>query len=158
MRDFNSNRSRGGNRSFGGKRFGGRDSREVTMHDAVCAECGKDCQVPFRPSGDKPVLCSQCFRPERSSDRPSRFSDRRSGGDRFQEKRNFPAVCDQCGKDCEVPFRPTQGKPIFCSDCFEGSSRQHTSSRANPGVTQEQFDALNAKVDQILQILAPELP
>jgi CxxC-x17-CxxC domain-containing protein len=32
------------------------------MFDAVCARCGKDTQVPFRPSGARPVYCSDCFR------------------------------------------------------------------------------------------------
>jgi len=36
-----------------------RESR--TMHDAVCAECGKACQVPFEPKDDRPVYCSECF-------------------------------------------------------------------------------------------------
>jgi len=31
------------------------------MHPATCAECGKQTQVPFRPSGDRPVYCSECF-------------------------------------------------------------------------------------------------
>ena len=31
------------------------------MHDAVCAECNADCQVPFKPNGLKPVLCKECF-------------------------------------------------------------------------------------------------
>jgi len=35
------------------------------MHDAVCAKCGNDCQVPFKPrpaeEGGKPVLCRECF-------------------------------------------------------------------------------------------------
>jgi CxxC-x17-CxxC domain-containing protein len=35
------------------------------MHDAVCAKCGADCQVPFKPrpesEGGKPVLCKECF-------------------------------------------------------------------------------------------------
>ncbi len=31
------------------------------MHPAVCAQCGKDTEVPFRPSGDRPVYCSDCF-------------------------------------------------------------------------------------------------
>jgi CxxC-x17-CxxC domain-containing protein len=31
----------------------------------------------------------------------------------------FKTVCSNCGKDCEVPFRPTSGKPVYCSDCFE---------------------------------------
>lgn len=64
--------------------FGGRPGR-TEMFDATCSECGKECQVPFRPNGRKPVLCSVCFgksggasserRPERSFGRPS-FGDR----------------------------------------------------------------------------------
>ncbi len=30
----------------------------------------------------------------------------------------FTAVCSGCGKDAQVPFRPTSGKPVYCSDCF----------------------------------------
>ena len=37
----------------------GRSSRE--MFDAVCADCGKNTQVPFSPRGDRPVYCSDCF-------------------------------------------------------------------------------------------------
>ena len=32
------------------------------MFDAVCAECGKTCKVPFEPRNDRPVYCSDCFR------------------------------------------------------------------------------------------------
>jgi CxxC-x17-CxxC domain-containing protein len=39
--------------------FGG-GSRE--MHPATCAQCGKETQVPFKPSGDRPVYCSDCFK------------------------------------------------------------------------------------------------
>jgi CxxC-x17-CxxC domain-containing protein len=31
------------------------------MHTAICAECGVETQVPFRPSGDRPVYCRDCF-------------------------------------------------------------------------------------------------
>ena len=31
------------------------------MFDAVCAECGKECKVPFEPRNDRPVYCSECF-------------------------------------------------------------------------------------------------
>ena len=31
------------------------------MHDAVCAQCGKECQVPFEPTEGRPVYCSECF-------------------------------------------------------------------------------------------------
>ena len=40
-------------------RGGSRQPRE--MHAATCAACGKETQVPFRPSGDRPVYCSDCF-------------------------------------------------------------------------------------------------
>ena len=54
-------RSGGGFRGRGGGGFG-RDRRPAEMHDVICDKCGKECQVPFKPSGDKPVLCSDCFR------------------------------------------------------------------------------------------------
>jgi CxxC-x17-CxxC domain-containing protein len=42
----------GGFRSGGGPR---------EMFSATCSSCGKSCQVPFQPSGTKPVYCSDCF-------------------------------------------------------------------------------------------------
>ncbi len=32
------------------------------MFPTVCAECGKETEVPFEPRGDKPVYCSDCYR------------------------------------------------------------------------------------------------
>jgi CxxC-x17-CxxC domain-containing protein len=29
------------------------------------------------------------------------------------------AICSQCGRDTTVPFRPTQGRPVFCRECFQ---------------------------------------
>ncbi|NCC70485.1 hypothetical protein EOM09_02795, partial [bacterium] len=46
---------------------------------------------------------------------------------RGSDREMFEAVCDECGKNCEVPFKPTSGKPIYCSECFEkmgGGSRR----------------------------------
>ena len=39
------------------------DSPKLEMFPAVCSECGKSTMVPFKPSLDKPVFCSDCFRP-----------------------------------------------------------------------------------------------
>jgi CxxC-x17-CxxC domain-containing protein len=44
---------RNAQRGFGGG--------EREMHPAVCAQCGVDTMVPFRPRGDRPVYCSDCF-------------------------------------------------------------------------------------------------
>jgi CxxC-x17-CxxC domain-containing protein len=57
---YNSGSNYGGGSSYGSTYASGYGSRRE-MHDAVCAQCGKDTQVPFRPSGDRPVYCSDCF-------------------------------------------------------------------------------------------------
>ena len=51
----------GGGYSGGGGGGGGGYGRERTMTQVVCANCGKDTEVPFVPRGDKPVYCSDCF-------------------------------------------------------------------------------------------------
>lgn len=40
-----------------------RDNRgdRPAMHRSVCSECGNNCEVPFRPTGDKPIYCNDCF-------------------------------------------------------------------------------------------------
>jgi len=45
----------------GGYSGGGYGRSERTMTQVVCANCGKDTEVPFVPRGDKPVYCSDCF-------------------------------------------------------------------------------------------------
>jgi CxxC-x17-CxxC domain-containing protein len=83
-KSFNKKPGFGGKGGFkGGDRGGfkgGRDGerREVSMHKATCSNCSKPCEVPFRPDGSKPVLCSECFGKNRSDDRNGveRRSDR----------------------------------------------------------------------------------
>lgn len=29
------------------------------------------------------------------------------------------AVCSQCGRQTTVPFKPTQGRPVYCRECFQ---------------------------------------
>jgi CxxC-x17-CxxC domain-containing protein len=38
-------------------------------------------------------------------------------GDRAP-RQMYTATCSSCGKDAQVPFQPTSGKPVYCSDCF----------------------------------------
>ena len=40
------------------------------------------------------------------------------GGYRDRPREMFSATCSNCGKEAQVPFRPTSGKPVYCSDCF----------------------------------------
>ncbi len=40
---------------------GGYDRGPREMHKAVCADCKKECEVPFKPREDRPVYCRECF-------------------------------------------------------------------------------------------------
>jgi CxxC-x17-CxxC domain-containing protein len=74
------------------------------------------------------------------------------------------AICAKCGKSCQVPFRPTGDKPVYCSDCFRqqndsGSSggfgsRERSPVSAQPGISVDQFKQLNIKLDKILKLLS----
>jgi CxxC-x17-CxxC domain-containing protein len=54
-------RPRGGG---GPPRGGGGPAREYFT--AICGECGKEAQLPFKPRGDRPVYCSECFGKKRT--------------------------------------------------------------------------------------------
>jgi CxxC-x17-CxxC domain-containing protein len=45
----------------GGGGGGGFGNRERQMYDAVCSDCGKPTQVPFKPREDRPVYCRECY-------------------------------------------------------------------------------------------------
>ena len=43
----------------------------------------------------------------------------RGGGGGYGGPRDMhKAVCSDCGQECEVPFKPTEGRPVYCRDCF----------------------------------------
>lgn len=47
------------------------------------------------------------------------------GGGGFRPRRDFgpkemhKATCSECGAECEVPFKPAEGRDVFCKDCFK---------------------------------------
>lgn len=120
-----------------------KNNKKSVMFDAVCADCGDKCKVPFKPSGSKPVYCSNCF--EKYDDKNSNSKPRRNS--RGSNDRNMhSAVCDKCGKDCKVPFKPSSDKPIYCSDCFE--------QKQSGGVDNtELLEKINKKLDYIVETL-----
>ena len=82
----------------------------------TCADCGTS--FPFtveeqqfhaeRGYTNEPKRCPSCREARRSE---------RGGGD-GGSRQMHPAVCAECGKDTEVPFRPTGERPVYCWDCF----------------------------------------
>ena len=52
---------------YGANNGGGYSRPRREMFPATCSQCGKETQVPFQPRGDKPVYCSNCFKPRAST-------------------------------------------------------------------------------------------
>lgn len=89
------------------------------MFDATCSKCGQPTQVPFQPSGDRPVYCSNCFKEVRG-DSPRGGAGGRGGGGfgGGAPRQMFDATCASCNQPTQVPFQPTEGRPVYCRDCF----------------------------------------
>ncbi len=95
------------------------------------------------------------------------FFNERKSGRRTERPPMHKAVCDKCGKNCEVPFRPSGGKPIYCSKCFEdvdpkrddrgrGGSRDYkrtNTSSVDISPLKEQLSSINNKLDELIDIL-----
>ena len=59
---------------------------------------------------------------DRGNDRPRSGGFNRGGGGfrrNFGPREMHKATCDECKKECEVPFKPTEGKPVYCKECFQ---------------------------------------
>lgn len=87
-------RDSGNRRDFGGDR----DRGPKEMFKTVCDECGKSCEVPFRPSGDKPVYCSDCFN-ERNEKGDSGRSERRDDRSERPERETRSAPANNAGNE-----------------------------------------------------------
>ena len=43
----------------------------------------------------------------------------RSNNNNFGPREMHKAICSECKQECEVPFKPTEGKPVYCKDCYK---------------------------------------
>ena len=106
------------------KRDNGADNEQFS---AVCSECGKTCQVPFRPSSDKPVYCSVCFGMKKSA------NESRDGG--YSAKKPRPS---------------------------QSASPEQSAAQRHLGETmtqmKRQMQDLDQKLNRILDIINPPLP
>jgi CxxC-x17-CxxC domain-containing protein len=99
---------------------------EYTDKTLTCSDCGM--AFTFSAS-EQEFFASKGFvnEPGRCPDCRAARKQQRSGGGYDsgyrQQRQMYPAVCATCGKDCQVPFQPTNGRPVYCSDCYTPQRR-----------------------------------
>ena len=89
--------------------------KKENMYQDKTLKC-KDCGNEFVfTAGEQEFYASRGFENE-----PSRCKDCRVARKNAQKgaREMFDTVCVECGKACQVPFKPTEGKPVYCSECF----------------------------------------
>ena len=102
----------------------------MEYHDKVlkCSECGAEFvftageQMFFADKGFKnePKRCKAC---------KAKRAARPAGPSMSRERVETVTTCSACGKETTVPFKPTQGRPVFCRECF--LSRKASAASAN---------------------------
>lgn len=112
--------------------------------------------------------------------RPKKEFDRNDSGSSGRKDSGFElhhAICDKCGIECDVPFKPTGNKPIYCRTCFRagasesgGRSNSYDRERSNnfdrrpeprdkfesKNTSSEDLDRINRKLDKIMKALKIE--
>jgi CxxC-x17-CxxC domain-containing protein len=139
-----------GKKNFGGgKKFSGGQSRgdrtsgpTAQLFSATCSECGTKCDVPFRPSADKPVYCSACF-------------GAKKGGN---ESRSADNAGERGGKGSYNNDRPDYTKlPREDRPARHGADKGR---RGNDGILElkQQITGLELKLNRILELINPPMP
>ncbi len=87
----------------------------------VCRDCGSDFvftsgeQEFYNQKGfeNEPVRCNSCRNSRKKA------GPRASTNGQKNFKPLVEVVCESCGATTKVPFKPTQGKPVYCRDCYD---------------------------------------
>jgi CxxC-x17-CxxC domain-containing protein len=87
----------------------------------VCEDCSEeftfsaDEQQFFYERGfQSPKRCKSCRQKRKMSRTDS------SGG--FRERKLYTITCSDCGEEAEVPFSPSEDRPVYCRDCYQKQS------------------------------------
>ena len=88
-----------------------------------CSECGADFVFT---AGEQQFFHDKNFRNEPK--RCKACKGKRQGAPSGGGKTETSAVCSQCGRETTVPFKPTQGRPVYCRECFQARKVNAASS------------------------------
>jgi CxxC-x17-CxxC domain-containing protein len=89
-----------------------------------CSECGAEFVFT---AGEQHFFHDKNFKNEPKRCKACK-TKRQGGSSPGQNKTETLTTCSQCGRQTTVPFKPTQGRPVYCRECFQ--SRKGTAVAA----------------------------
>jgi CxxC-x17-CxxC domain-containing protein len=81
-----------------------------------CIDCGAEFVFT---SGEQQFFHDKNFKNEPKRCKSCKTKRQEQVGGNHSARTETSAVCSQCGRETTVPFRPTQGRPVYCRDCFQ---------------------------------------
>jgi CxxC-x17-CxxC domain-containing protein len=96
----------------------------MEYHDRVlkCVDCGAEFVFT---AGEQQFFADKGFKnePKRCKGCKNRRGQQPAGGaggaGGYAQRSETKTTCSQCGKETTVPFKPTQGRPVYCRECFQ---------------------------------------
>ncbi len=83
----------------------------------TCVDCGAEF---IFTAGEQQFYHEKDFKNEPRRCKPCKLKRQDGASGRGAPGRvETTAVCSHCGRETTVPFRPTQGRPVFCRECFQ---------------------------------------
>jgi CxxC-x17-CxxC domain-containing protein len=92
-----------------------------------CAECGNDFVFT---AGEQVFFHGKQFKnlPKRCKTCKQKRSPSSQRGANSSTRQETVATCAGCGKETTLPFRPTQGRPVYCRECFGGQNKSSSAT------------------------------
>lgn len=121
---------RGDEGMFGGNEEGSTEnSGNFNDRTLKCEDCSEEFVFT---AGEQEFYSKKGFRndPKRcNSCRSARKNSRDGRSSRQTPHQMYSAVCAKCHNPAEVPFDPIDGRPVYCSACFEEVQQQRKDER-----------------------------
>lgn len=126
---------RGG--GFGGSRGNNRPQGQSEVFTTTCSACRKSCDVPFRPNGEKPVYCRECFG-KKNQDTPSLDRGSKGAFTRYDDNR--------------------REKSTYAPQVREVQSTHDYGNQRELNEIKRQLETIESRLNTILNIINPPVP
>ena len=81
-----------------------------------CMDCGADFVFT---AGEQLFFADRGFKNEPKRCKPCKLKRSQTLSGQSYHRVETTTTCTQCGKETTVPFKPTQGRPVYCRECFQ---------------------------------------